>query len=145
MPVTSVKRPAWFMVMAVILLLWEAVGVYACYLQLSMGPASWPSSAAYERALYASLPGWYNVVYALATGSGLLGAIALVARRRLAEPLFVLSAIAIIVMFGYTFVTTDLIAHKGVVVATTFPVVILLIGLFAIGLARLADRRGWIG
>ncbi|TPG22604.1 hypothetical protein EAH87_02025 [Sphingomonas koreensis] len=138
------KPPAWFWIVAALLLLWEAVGVYACFYQVRLGPDAWPNNDDYDRALYASLPVWYNWVYAIATGAGLLGAIALIARRSIATPLLIVSLVAIVVMFGYVLGATDLIAHKGFATAAGFPIVIFLLGLLAVYLARLAGKRGWL-
>jgi hypothetical protein len=50
----------------------------------------------------------------------------------------------VIAMFGYVFAATDLIAVKGVVVATAFPILIALIGIGEIWFATRARRRAWI-
>ena len=54
--------------------------------------------------------------------------LALLLRRRVAVPLFLLSLLAVIVQFGYTFLHTDLLAVKGAG-AAIFPTVIVLIGI----------------
>jgi len=75
----------------------------------------------------------------------LLGAVALLLRMRRSVTLFWLSLIAVVVMFGYLFATTDLIAHKGAGVVLPFPAVIALIALFSVWFAGMAARKGWIG
>ena len=57
----------------------------------------------------------------------------------------VIALAAIVVMFGYLFATSDVIAHKGAGVVLPFPIVIFLIGLFAWWFARMAAAKGWIG
>ena len=104
-----------------------------------MGPAT-----DYQRTLYAGLPVWYNAVYAVAVGTGLLGAVALLARSTLARPLFVISLIAVVVQFGWLFATTDIIAHQGAA-TVGFPLFIAAVAAFEIWFARHAQRRGWIG
>ena len=71
-------------------------------------------------------------------------AIALVLRRSLAVPLYLVSLVAIVAMFGYVFATTDIIAHKGFAAAAGFPIAIFLLGLLAVWLARTARERGWL-
>src|SRR3546814_20165296 len=73
-----------------------------------MGPAT-----QYYRQLYAALPGWYNGVYAIAVGAGLLGSFALLARSAMARWLFVLSLIAIIVIFGSLFLARSEVRRVG--------------------------------
>ena len=140
----NVKPPVWFWALAVLLLLWEAMGVYACVMQLRMGADSWPAAMDYDRRLYLAMPVWYNGVYILATFCGQLGALALLLRRMSAVPLYLVSLVAIVVMFGYVFATTNIIAHKGFAAAAGFPIVIFLLGLLALWLARTARARGWL-
>lgn len=137
--------PLWFRAVAIVLILWGVVGVYACWQQFRLGAEAMGPATDYDRALYASLPVWYNAVYAVSVGCGLLGALALLARSALSIPLFVISLIGVVVMFGWIFVATDLIAHKGVVVATGFPVFVAVVAAFQIWFARFGRTRGWIG
>ncbi|MDQ2891744.1 MAG: hypothetical protein M3R64_01480 [Pseudomonadota bacterium] len=118
-------------------------GCFACYQQFRLGADAMGPADAYQHALYAALPVWYNAVYAVAVGTGFLGALALLAPSALARPLFVVALIAVIVQFGWLFATTDIMAHRGVG-AAGFPLVIVAISGFEIWFARHAQRRGWI-
>ncbi|NJR77377.1 hypothetical protein [Sphingomonas corticis] len=137
------KRPGWFMIVVVLLLLWGAAGVFACIQQFRLGAEAMGPASDYDRALYARLPVWYNAIYAVAVGTGFLAALALLFRSVLAVPLAAISIVAILVQFGWLFAATDIIAAKGVFV-TYFPAVILAIGVFALWLARRARARRWI-
>ena len=139
----TVKPPAWFWVVAVLLLLWELMGVYACIQQFRLGADAMGPSTDYDRKLFAAMPAWYNWVYALAVGTGALGAAAMLARKALAKPLYIVSTIAVIVQFGWLFVSTDIIAAKGVWV-TYFPAFILVLSLFAVWLSDMGIKRGWL-
>lgn len=140
------QRPTgWFTAVAVLLGLWGLMGCASFYAHLAWGPDIDPKATDWDRAFYAALPGWLNIVYAVAVGAGLLGSIALLLRSRLARPLYLVSLIAVIVQFGYIFVATDLIAHKGVLVATGFPIFIFVVAIFQIWFAGYAQRRGWLG
>lgn len=137
--------PLWFTIVAVVLLLWGVMGCWAWFQQFRLGSAAWgPDITDWDRAFYASLPGWYVWVYGVAVGAGFAGAVSLLIRSLLAIPLFVVSLIAVIVMFGWTFVATDLIAHKGVLVATGFPIFVALIAALQVWLSRMARTRGWL-
>ncbi|UVO49788.1 hypothetical protein M0208_04375 [Sphingomonas sp. SUN019] len=141
------RRPAppWFRIVAIILILWGLIGCWFWYTQFRYGAESWgPDITDWDRAFYAALPGWYNAVYFVAVASGAAGAVALLLRSGLAVSLFVVSLVAVIVMFGWTFVATDLIAHKGLLVATGFPVFIAVVAAYQVWLARSAKARGWI-
>lgn len=142
---TGVKPPAWFWIVVVLLIAWEAMGVYACVEQFRLGADAMGPATDYDRALYASMPVWYNYVYAVATFGGLLAALALALRERRAVILYWISLIAVVVMFGYLFATTDLIAHKGAGVVLPFPAVIFALAVFAVWFAGFAAKKGWIG
>lgn len=143
---TGVKPPAWFWIVAIVLLAWNAIGVYFCVDQIQYGAMSamWEQTP-YHRALYAALPVWYNWCYALATFGGLLGALALLLKERRSVILFWVSLIAVIVQFGYLFTMTDMVAHQGAAKTVPFPIFIAAVALFAIWFSGMAAKKGWIG
>lgn len=135
--------PAWFRIVAVLLLLWGFSGCYACFQQFRLGAEAMGPASDYDRALYASLPLWYNAVYAVAVGTGLLGAVALLTRSVLAVPLYAISLVAVVVMFGWLFASTDIVAAKGIG-TIGFPLFIALVTAFALWLSLTARRRRWL-
>jgi hypothetical protein len=141
----EVKAPAWFWIVAVLLLLWEAMGCYACVSQIKLGAAAMGPVDDWSLRYYAALPVWYNWVYVVATFGGLAGGLALLLRNERASLLFWISLTAIVVMFGYAFAATDLIAHKGLGQVLPFPLFIAAVGAFSIWFAGFAARKGWIG
>ncbi|WP_425228341.1 hypothetical protein [Sphingomonas sp.] len=138
-----IVAPTWFTIAAVILLLWNLVGAYACIQQFRLGAEAYAPTTAYDRALFASMPWWYNWNFALAEVAGIGGCIALLARNRVATPLFVLSLLCVIVQYGYLFASTDLIAHKGVG-TIYFPLFIAAVCVSQVWLALTGRRRGWL-
>ncbi|WP_298812079.1 hypothetical protein [uncultured Sphingomonas sp.] len=137
------RSPTWFRVVSVVLLLWALAGCYACVQQFRLGADAMGPASDYDRALYALLPVWYNAVYAVAVGCGLLGAVALLARSVLAVPLTTLSLIGVVIQFGWLFATSDIVAVKGASTAF-FPLVIVAVAALSVWLARHARARGWI-
>ena len=142
---TEDKAPVWFWIVAILLLLWEAMGCYACVSQFRLGAAAMGPVDDWSLKYYAALPAWYNWVYAVATFGGLLGAVTLLLRDKRASILFWVSFVAIVVMFGYAFAATDLIAHKGLGQVLPFPLVIAAGVACAIGGAGFAVGKGWGG
>ncbi len=137
------SSPIWFRILAVLLLLWGAMGVFACIQQIRLGAEAMGPATAYDRALFASLPAWYNGVYALATFAGLAGALMLLLGRRIAVPLTVISLVAVLIQFGWLFATSDIIAAKGTS-TLYFPLFIIAVALGAVLLARHALARRWL-
>ncbi len=134
--------PRFFFVIAVILLLWNLMGVVAFVGEYTMDLDALAKTDPVGARIFAAMPGWLWVVFALAVGSGTLGALALLLRRSAAVPLFMISLAAVIVQFGYTFLATDLIAAKGVLIATAFPALIFVIAICQLLYARSLKAKG---
>ena len=141
---TISKRPAWFVAVAIILLLWAVAGVASFGAHVFVGEKMAAEQGAWDLDYYRALPAWFAWDYALATLAALAGAIALLTRSRQALMLYVLSLIGVVIQFGYVFVGTDLLAHKGAAATVPFPMFIALMGCVQIVLARFAARRGWV-
>lgn len=135
--------PGWFRVTALVLVLWNLVGAYACIQQFRLGAEALGSASDYDRALYASMPVWYNWIFAAAEVTGVTGAVALLTGRRAALPLLIASLGFVVIQFGYLFAITDIIAAKGLW-TIYFPAFIATTGLVQIGLARMGISRGWL-
>lgn len=142
--VTKVKPPAWFWIIAVVLIVWEVMGCFACMMQIRLGAAAMGPVDDWSLKYYDALPIWYNWVYVVATFGALLGGVALLLRDSRASAIYWISFIAIIIMFGYAFAVTDLVTHKGLMQVLPFPIFIGLVGAFSIWFSRLAQKRGWI-
>ena len=138
------KPPSWYWALAIVLLLWGVAGCVALYVHVAYGPSIDPAATDWDRAYYAALPVWFTPIYFVSIFGGLLGAIALLMRSKWAHPLFIASLVGVIVQFGYVFLATDLIAHKGAMGTVPFPAFIAVIAVFQIWFAVYAKRRGWI-
>jgi len=138
------KRPGWFIILVAVLILWGLAGCAAFYAHVAYGPAIDPKATDWDRAYFAALPGWFVWDYAVAVGAGLLGSLAMLARKVVAQWLYALSLAAVLVQFGYVFLATDLIAHKGAAMTLPFPLFIVAMAAFQLWLAASARRRGWI-
>jgi CHASE2 domain-containing sensor protein len=107
---------------------------------LMLDPATLPLD---QRAIFDATPQWMTLAWAVAIGAGVVGAVGLLVRRRLAEPALLVSLIAVVVQFSGLFLVRqlrELTPEDHLIV----PVVILL---FAYGFwqfAKLSRRRGWL-
>lgn len=138
------RPPGWFPLAAGVLILWGLAGCASLYAHIAFGSELAAKAGEWDRAYYAGLPMWFVPVYAAAVLGGLLGSVALAMRSRMAKPLFILSLAAVVVQFGYVFLATDIIAHKGALMTLPFPLLIAAVAVFQIWFARYARRRGWI-
>ena len=137
------SAPRWFRLAAWVLVLWGSMGVSACISQLRHGAEAMGAASDYDRVLFASLPLWYRADYAIATGTMLAGALALLVRSRHAVALLTVSLVAVLIQFGWMFAMTDILAVKGPY-TLYFPLLIMAIGALALQMAHVARRRGWI-
>ena len=137
------KPPVWFWIVSGVLVLWELLGCLSLYLHIAVGPMIDPKHTQWDLDYFAALPAWFVWDYLLAVGAGLLGGIALLMRSKFARPLFIASLIGVVIQFGWVFLFTDMIAHKGFWVVY-FPAFIFAMGVFQLWFANLSIKRGWI-
>lgn len=136
-------RPRWFVAAAIVLVLWALAGVASFAAHVVAGEQIAAQQGPWDLDYHRALPAWFAWDYALATLAALAGAIALCLRSRHAVALYALSLVGVVIQFGYVFIGTDLLAHKGVAATVPFPLFIVLMGCVQIVLARMAIRRGW--
>lgn len=123
---TNMRATRTFLIIGTVLLLWNLMGVAALVMQYGADLDQLARTDPDTARAFAAMPLWAWAVYAIAVGAGTLGAIALLMRKAVAASLFLLSLIAVIIQFGYTFLGTDLLHIKGWT-AAVFPAVIFLI------------------
>jgi hypothetical protein len=139
-PAETAAVPAWYWLVAIAALLFESAGAYLFANSLTLDPATLPLD---QRAIFEATPQWMTIAWAIAIGSGLLGAVGLLLRRRFAEPLLLISLIAVAAQFSGIFLVAqlrELTPEDHLMV----PIVILL---FAYGFwqaSKLARQGGWL-
>ena len=135
--------PPWYWVVAVLALVWEAIGCFMYVSQMTMSPEAFAQLPQAQRDMMNASPGWVNAAYAIAVWPGLIGVIGLVLRKAWAKPFLILSVLGIIVQFGWVFAVGSSLAELGPSAAIV-PLCILLVGLALVWFAGLAQKRGWI-
>ena len=132
--------PAWFCIGAFLALLWECVGCFMYVTQVTTDPATLPID---QRAMWNATPPWIVGAYAIAVWVGLLGAVLLLMRRKLAEPLLLVSLLAVVVQFGGV-LAVPAIREVTPDSAYTFPIIIFVVCYGIWMLARRARKHGWL-
>ena len=140
---SGVRPPVWFWVAGIAAILFQGVGVSGYLMDALRSPAQIAQLPLDQRLMWNATPTWIYAAYAVATFAGLVGAIALVARRRWSIALLGLSLLAVIVQFGGIYAVPRL---RKVVPpdAMLVPLVIITICALIYALAFHADRRGWL-
>ena len=134
------SAPAWYWIVAVVALLFELTGAYLYANSLVLDPTTLPLD---QRAIYDATPQWMTIAWGIAIASGLLGAIGLLLRLRFAQPLLLISLIAVVVQFSGIFLVRqlrELTPEDHLIV----PVVILAVAYGVWQTSKLAQKRGWL-
>ena len=130
----------WYKPAAVASLLFMALGCIMYLMHVLADPASMPLD---QRAAYEAEPMWVTAAYAVAVWVGVIGAAMLVMRRKLAEPLLMVSLAAVLVWLAGLLVVTELresMSANDLVVAIV--VTALTWTIFWFG--RHSRMRGWL-
>ena len=124
-----------------VLLLWNALGCFACFSQLTARPEKLAALPEAQRDAWLAMPIIAKAAYVAAVVSGLLGTVALLLRCAAAGPLFVASLIGVIVQFGWFFLIYRAASRFGAA-SLAFPGFIAIVALLQIGFACWAKQAG---
>lgn len=133
--------PAWFRIVALIAILWNAFGVFQYLSSVGLFGDPLASLSAEQRAAAESIPAAVIGAFAIGTIAGLIGSLGLLLRKRWAVPMLVLSLLALVVLEGWiVFLSGQLEVFGGV----GLPATVVLVSLLLAWLAWHARRRGWL-
>ena len=141
--VNGVKVPLWFRTVAVLGLLWNALGVYMYLKSVGMFGNPLAGLDAAHEALARTVPAWVTGTFAVAVFAGLLGSLLMVAGKRLACPLFVLSLLAVIVQTVWLVAISNARTVEGSM-ALVMPGVVTLVALLLALVAARGAEKGWL-
>jgi len=133
----------WFWIVAVLALLWNAMGVMAYFAQVMITPEALTALPEAERALYENIPAWVTGAFAVAVFGGTLGCLALLLKKGVAHILFLISLIGIIAQMSYNVFISKAMEVYGPG-GLAMPVMVLVVGLVLIFLTKSAKSKGWI-
>jgi hypothetical protein len=141
--VIGARAPAWFRLLAVLGLAWNAFGVYMYLMKVGTFGDPLAGLDQAHRDLAATVPSWVVGAFAVAVFAGLVGTLLLVMLKRLAKPLLILSLLAVLIQCGWIVGMSDARAVEGNM-AFVMPGVVTLVALLLVWLAMVGDRRGWL-
>ena len=130
----------WFMPAAIASLLFMLLGCVTYVMHVTADPASLPLD---QRAAFEAEPVWVTAAYAIAVWVGLLGTVMLVLRRKLAQPLLLVSLVAVLGWLAGLLLVPGLrqaISANDLAVAILVAVITWTIFWFA----RHSSQRGWL-
>ncbi|SMO38117.1 hypothetical protein SAMN06265379_101401 [Saccharicrinis carchari] len=138
------KSPKWFWVIAIAFLLWNIMGILSFFGHTFITEEALAKLPEKERALYAEYSTWTIIVFAIATFGGLIASIGLMLKRKWAQIFFILSFLAIVPQMIHNVFFTRSIDIYGLAQAITMPVLVVLIGVFAIWFSSFSKKKEWL-
>lgn len=137
------NAPKWFSIVAIILLIWNLLGVMAFIMQMMMTPEDIAALPQAEQELYANVPTWAIVAFACAVFGGALGCLLLVLKKSSALYLLVLSVLGVCVQMYHSFFISNSIEVYGPG-GMIMPVMVIVIAFALVWLCRKATAEKWI-
>ena len=136
----TAAAPRWFMAAALAAVVWELIGCAMYLMQVTADRATLPLD---QRAMWDATPTWMVAAYAIGVWIGLVGAVLLVLRRKLAEPLLLGSFVAVLVQFSGLLLVPAL-RDRTPADAWLLPLVIIAVCYSIWHFARRARVSGWL-
>ncbi len=140
----TTKIPTWFWIVAVLALLWNAMGVFAFINDFNMSAETLAAYTPEQQEVLKEYPSWTKVFYGLATVGGLLGCIGLLLRKGWAVPMFFASIVGVILQQGHSIFMTRAREVFGMGATVVFPIIILILAIALYFFARMAKSKAWI-
>ncbi|MGI9249538.1 MAG: hypothetical protein ACR2QI_11005 [Woeseiaceae bacterium] len=138
------KLPTSFWVIGVIFLLWNLLGLFGYYTQVTMTPEMMAANfTEAQQEWMNNEPVWATAAYATAVTVGVIAAALMLLRKSFAIPAFILSFVAVLVQDFNAFVLSDWHPVWGNT-ALFLPSVVLIVGIFEIWYSRFAKSKGWL-
>ena len=134
--------PKWFMIVAVVLLVWNLLGVMAYIMQVMMSPETLAALPQEQRQLYENTPAWATAAFAVAVNFGALGCVLLLLRKNLAGLFLQLSLAGVLVQMFHSFFMSksfEVFGPGGLVM----PVMVIVIAIYLVVLAAKAKTDRW--
>lgn len=140
---TSTKPPVWYWIVAVVALLWNALGIMAYLMRVYLTDEAMAKLPQEQQVYIQNQPSWYLGVFALAVFGGTLGSLLLLLRKALAYWVFIVSFVCVVVQWGYdlTVENSPAFESSGMAMAIMIPV----FSVALVFISRTAKAKGWIG
>ena len=138
------KAANWFLVVVVLAIIWNAMGVTAYIMSVTMSTEDFLKLSQAEQDIHNATPAWAKGAFAFAVFGGLLGSLLLLLKKSLALPVLIVSFIAILVQMYNAFFIQDSFAVFGPG-GTIMPIMVIVIAALLIWLAKSAKAKNWIG
>jgi hypothetical protein len=135
------RRPLHLWIVGILALLWNAGGAFDYVMTQTGNEAYMAAFTAEQLDYFYGFPVWATASWAIAVWAAVAGSVLLLLRRRLAEPVFLLSLVAMLVNTVYTSLSGGW-AMMGSAGAIAFSGAIYVVGIALWLYARMMARKG---
>ena len=140
---TGATRPRAYWWIAVLALAWNLIGLAMFFAQAMIDGEQLLKLPQAQQDVHLATPGWVNLAFAFAVIAGVLGALCLLLRRRLAVPMFAISLLALLVQVVGGYLVTPAWAAYGAA-GLALPGLLLVVALLLWRYARGCRAGGWL-
>lgn len=136
--ISTSKPPVWFWIIAVVALIWNAMGVIAYLVQAFMTDEMIEALPEEQQAEFLiEHPVWYTAAFALAVFCGALACLVLLFRKKWAFMLFLISFVAATIQQVYILMTVEELNPF-------MPIMIIVVGAILLWFTKISSSRGWL-
>ena len=135
------KRPWHLWVVGVLALLWSAMGAMNYVMTQTKNEAYMGQFTAEQLEFFYGLPAWAVSCWAIAVWGGILGAILLLLRKRIAYPVFLVSFIAMVLTTIHSYCLSNGLEIMGDPLSLLFSAAIFLISLALVFYAQRLRKK----
>ena len=141
---TNDKPSTVFWVLGVVFLLWNLLGLFGYYTQVTMTTEVMQANfTEAQQAWLTNEPAWATSAYAIAVTAGVIASVLMLLQKGLAFPVFILSFVAVLVQDFNAFVLSDWKTVWGNS-ALYLPAVVIVMCIVEIWYTRSAKTKGWL-
>ena len=137
------KIPTWFWVIAGVALLWNLMGVTQFFNTMLINSQDLAKLTLVQQEHFKNTPLWAHTAFGFATIGGLLGAILLFMKKKMATLIFIVSFLAILFQMINSFVLMngiDAFGPGGLIM----PIMILVVAIYLVWHSKFYTKKGWL-
>lgn len=137
------KAPTWFLVVAIVMVIWNLMGVSAFIMDMTMSEEAMAALPDAERELYGRYPLWTKIAYFIAVFGGTIGALGLALKKKWSKTVLIISLIGVLVQMTHSLFIAGSMEVYGPV-STIMPAMVITLSIFLVWMANHGIKKGWV-
>lgn len=141
---TSNKPTKLFWAIAIVLLIWNLMGVTSFIFDTFFTEMIASSYTEAQMEIITTTPIWSKALYGIATIGGLLAAFFLITRKLIAVRIYLISLLAVFIHTAYQITVVDTMETFGIGQGLIFPLIIAIIAVFEYWWSKYSASKKWL-